>query len=192
MTHPVPDCEFVPQYLTAREADQLWQVFQQELPWRQEQIRLFGRWVWQPRSQVWMGDPDARYRYSGQDFDPTPWHPTMKALAERLSESLGTGFNSVLCNHYEHGQHSMGWHSDNESELGDRPVIASLSLGTGRRFILRRKKDKTNRHEWLLGHGDLFVMRGDTQKVWDHSIPKTAKPVGPRINLTFRRVIVPN
>lgn len=179
----------MPKYLTASEADQLWTVFQRELPWRQEQIRLFGRWVWQPRSQVWMGDSDARYRYSGQDFDPTPWHPAMKALAERLGDDLGTRFNSVLCNHYEHGQHSMGWHSDNESELGSRPIIASITLGAERRFILREKKNKKNRHEWPLGHGDLFVMKGDTQKIWDHSIPKTAKPVGPRINLTFRRVI---
>lgn len=135
-----------------------------------------------------MGDPDARYRYSGTDFIPSPWDPRLSALAKQLSDDFGVPFNSVLCNWYQHGQHSMGWHSDDEPELGKQPVVASVTLGDQRRFILRRRDDHTCRHEYPLGHGHLLVMKGDTQALWEHSIPKTRKPVGPRINLTFRQV----
>lgn len=135
-----------------------------------------------------MGDADARYRYSNTDFVPTPWDEHLLALANQLSDELDVSFNSVLCNWYQHGQHSMGWHSDNESELGKRPVVASITLGAERRFILRRRDDHACRHEYPLGHGHLLVMKGDTQALWEHGVPKTRRPVGQRINLTFRQV----
>ena len=189
MTAFSPDCEFVADYLTAEEADNLLQHCMRKLPWRQEEITLFGRAVAQPRLQVWMGDPDASYRYSNTLFAPEPWDPAVKALAERLAGDCGSAFNSVLCNLYRHGQHGMGWHADDEPELGREPVIASVSLGADRRFVMRprNRKDRT-RHEWLLGHGTLLVMRGRTQQYWLHGIPKTRKPAGPRVNLTFRLI----
>ena len=160
-----------------------------ELPWRQEAITLFGRQQLQPRLQVWMGDPDASYRYSGTEFKPSPWHGAIKSLADCLSDDFGTSFNSVLCNLYQHGQHSMGWHSDDERELGPCPIIASVSLGAPRRFIVRRKQDHKHKYEYALGHGALLVMQGDTQRFWQHGIPKTARSVAPRINLTFRHIL---
>lgn len=136
-----------------------------------------------------MGDPDARYRYSGTDFDPVPWDPRIQRLADQLSRELGVHFNSVLCNWYRDGKDSMGWHSDDEAELGDNPTIGSLSLGSARRFLLRSRASNTRKIEYVLGHGHLLVMKGDTQAVWQHSIPKTQRPVGHRINLTFRQIL---
>ncbi|TGG94945.1 alpha-ketoglutarate-dependent dioxygenase AlkB [Natronospirillum operosum] len=190
MVNSVPDCDFTADYLTATEADNLLAHCLTALPWQQEDILLFGRTVAQPRLQVWMGEPDAVYRYSGTDFVPVPWDAQIRALCTRLARDCGTRFNSVLCNLYQHGQHSMGWHADDEPELGPEPVIASLSLGHARRFVLRpRAKGNPDRHEWSLGHGDLLVMRGQTQQHWLHGIPKTRRAVGPRVNLTFRRLL---
>lgn len=150
---------------------------------------MFGRTLLQPRLQVWMGDANATYRYSGTDFLPAPWDPMIKTLARRLTERCDSPFNSVLCNLYQHGQHGMGWHADDEPELGPEPVIASVSLGEARRFVMRpRDKKDSTRHEWLLGHGALLVMRGSTQRHWLHGIPKTRRLTGPRVNLTFRLI----
>ncbi|MCH8553384.1 MAG: alpha-ketoglutarate-dependent dioxygenase AlkB [Natronospirillum sp.] len=180
-------------YLTVAAADKLFSHCLSCLPWKQEAIRLFGKPVLQPRLQVWMGDAGARYRYSGTWFSPEPWTAELHQLARRLSEQVGAPLNSVLCNRYVDGEHSMGWHADDEPELGPAPVIASVSLGASRRFRLRQRKAWCTGHERRsmgldLGHGDLLVMRGDTQRYWEHSLPKTRKRVGERINLTFRHV----
>jgi len=118
---------------------------------------------------------------------PRPWNQTLlqlKNLCEQVSQSP---FNSVLANLYRNGQDSMGWHQDNETELGLNPIIASLSLGESRKFVLRHLETK-QKHELDLSHGSLLVMAGETQHYWQHSIPKTAKPKGSRINLTFRYI----
>jgi alkylated DNA repair dioxygenase AlkB len=149
---------------------------------------MFGRWVDSPRLSCWMGDPEARYRYSGALFEPEPWHPAIAQLLPRLELACGVRFNSVLLNRYRHGRDSMGWHSDDEPELGPEPVIASLSLGEPRRFLMRMRADHAMKAEWRLAHGDLLVMRGDCQRVAQHALPKMAGVSGERINLTFRRV----
>ena len=136
-----------------------------------------------------MGDPQARYRYSGALFEPEPWHPAIEALLPRLEAACGERFNSVLLNRYRHGGDSMGWHSDDEPELGPAPVIASLSLGAERRFLLRMRADHAVKTEWRLADGDLLVMRGDCQRVAQHALPKMAGVKGERINLTFRWVM---
>jgi alkylated DNA repair dioxygenase AlkB len=150
---------------------------------------MFGRWVDSPRLSCWIGDPDARYRYSGQTFEPHPWPQVLLPLRVRLRKELGIDFNSVLANLYRDGRDAMGWHSDDEPELGAEPVIASVSLGAARRFVLRRRDDHTVRNAFLLEPGSLLVMRGSSQRDWQHALPRTAKPVGPRINLTFRHVV---
>lgn len=175
-------------FLDPWEATRLHHRLAAEVPWTVHRIRMFGRWVDSPRLSCWMGDPGASYRYSGADFDPEPWHPAIAALLPRLESACGARFNSVLLNRYRDGRDSMGWHSDDEPELGPAPVIASLSLGAERRFLLRLKADKTARAEWRLAHGDLLVMRGDCQRVAQHALPKTARVAGERINLTFRWV----
>ncbi len=190
-TGNLPDggVHYLPGWLPALEADGLYRTLQDGVPWEVHRIHLFGRWMDSPRLSCWMGDADAHYRYSGADFVPSPWLPVLLPLRERLQQACQSRFNSVLLNRYRDGRDSMGWHSDDEPELGERPVIASLSLGASRRFLLRRRDDHSHKREFLLGHGDLLVMAGDTQRDWQHALPKTARPLGERINLTFRRVV---
>lgn len=157
--------------------------------WQTHRIRMFGKWVDSPRLSCWIGDPQARYRYSGTTFEPQPWPVALLALRERLQDELGVPFNSVLANQYRDGRDAMGWHSDDEPELGAEPVIASVSLGAARRFVLRRRDDHAVRQVLMLEPGSLLVMRGQSQRDWQHALPRTAKPVGPRINLTFRQVV---
>lgn len=162
-----------------------------EIPWRQESISLFGRTHMQPRLVCWMGDPGCAYRYSGRTWTPRPWHPLVMELRDRVEAATGERFNSVLLNLYRDGNDGMGFHADDEPELGPAPVIASLSLGAERMMHFRHRHDRglPTRRIPLSG-GSLLVMRGDTQANWRHAIARTRKAVGPRINLTFRRIMV--
>ena len=175
-----------PAWLPVREADALFDDVRQTLPWSVHRIRLFGREVDSPRLSAWIGDADAVYRYSGADFTPHPWTAALSGLRLRLQDELGTPFNSVLANLYRDGRDAMGWHSDDEPELGPEPVIASVSLGGVRRFLLKHRQDAALRSALELPHGSLLVMAGKTQRHYRHALPRTAKPVAPRINLTFR------
>jgi alkylated DNA repair dioxygenase AlkB len=129
---------------------------------------------------------DAAYRYSGIANQPQPWPAVLADIRDRLVRELGVEFNSCLANLYRDGSDSMGFHSDDEPGLGDRPTIASVSLGAPRRFVLRRRRTRA-RWTWELGHGDLLVMRDESQSDYAHAVPKTSHPIGPRMNLTFRQ-----
>lgn len=185
---PDADIRHLPGWLQPAEADALLHTLGETVPWDVHRIRMFGRWVDSPRLSCWIGDPQAHYRYSGADFVPQPWPPSLLPLRERLQQACAARFNSVLINRYRDGRDGMGWHSDDEPELAERPVIASLSLGAARRFLLRRRDDHALTAEFLLAHGYLLVMAGDTQRFYQHALPKTARPLGERINLTFRWV----
>lgn len=184
----LPDVQLCRQWLSADVADALLSSLKQALPWERHVIRIFGREVPSPRLSCWVGDADAVYTYSRSRYEPRPWTAELQALRHRLERDTGGVFNSVLANWYRHGDDSMGWHADNEPELGARPLIASMSLGTTRRFLMRRREDHRDRHEWPLQHGDLLLMRGDVQSQWQHAVPKQRGAVGERINLTFRHV----
>lgn len=158
-----------------------------EVPWEQRTVKVFGREVEQPRLVAWFGDADKPYRYSGLLLQPIPWTETLLELRSICEGLAGAAFNSVLANLYRDGQDSVSWHSDDEPELGLRPVIASLSLGEPRRFDLRhRETGETVNVE--LPPGSVLVMSGATQQDWKHQIPKSARVHGTRINLTFRRI----
>ncbi len=176
----------LPGWLAPAQADALQSALATGIPWEIHRIRLFGRWVDSPRLSCWIGDPQARYRYSGVDFVPHPWPAFLVTLRHQLEQAFDARFNSVLLNCYRNGKDSMGWHSDDEPELGAAPLIASLSVGETRRFLLRRRDDHRCKAEYALGHGDLLMMGGDTQRNYQHALPKTASTVGERINLTFR------
>jgi len=182
----------VPFFLPPREADDALNRLWQELEWSQKEIVLFGRRVLQPRLVAWYGDPGAFYRYSGLTLTPFAWHPLLGQLRDRIERVSGDRFNAVLANAYRDGRDSMGWHSDDEPELGDAPVIASLSLGATRRFLLRRRVPGKSKRppsiELSLDHGSLLLMRGDSQKHYQHAVPRTRRPVTLRINLTYRLV----
>jgi len=138
------------------------------------------------RLSSWIGDADAVYTYSRTRFEPRPWTPTLIALRAELADRYGLRFNSVLANLYRDGRDSMGWHSDDEPELGAEPVIASLSFGATRRFRLRSRTTREVALTIGLAHGSLLAMRGATQRLYQHDLPKAPKEEGARINLTFR------
>lgn len=162
-----------------------------ELPLAQEVYRMGGRALRSPRLVSWHGDADAAYAYSGVVHAPAPWTPRLAALRARVEDATGLRFNAVLANLYRDGRDSVGWHADAEPEIGPSPAdrwVASLSFGHPRRFVLRHERTG-ERHELALGNSDLLVMRGTTQSHYRHSVPKTARPVGPRLNLTFRHIV---
>jgi len=185
---PGADLALWPRWLAREEADALLADLHATIPWEVHRIRIYGREVDSPRLSCWIGDPDATYVYSRTRFEPRPWLPSLAGIRDRVEASCGTRFNSVLANLYRDGQDSMGWHSDNEPELGDRPVIASLSLGAERRFRLKPRQGGTrdDMRVITLTHGSLLRMAGDTQRLYVHDLPKTTTTLGPRVNLTFR------
>ena len=189
---PQADLLFDPNFLPESEASTLRAQLTAEVAWEQRAIRMFGRELPQPRLTAWHGDPAARYTYSGLTWEPRPWTPALLDLRQRVAAATGARFNSVLLNYYRDGRDSMGWHADDEPELGPSPVIASLSLGATRRFRLRPIGPKAGALAQPLGldlpNGSLLLMRGPTQHCWQHALPKTARPTGPRLNLTFRWV----
>ncbi|MFO3704928.1 alpha-ketoglutarate-dependent dioxygenase AlkB family protein [Xanthomonas codiaei] len=175
-------------WLDATQADALLQALLAQVRWEVHRIRLFGRVVDSPRLSSWIGDADASYRYSGTQFAPQPWLEVLQPLRARLQAETGHPFNSVLVNRYRSGADAMGWHSDDEPELGAQPLIASVSLGATRRFAFKHRDDAALKQTLALGHGDLLLMGGQTQRHYRHALPRTARPVGERINLTFRQI----
>ncbi len=160
-----------------------------DLPWEQPEIRLFGRWHRIPRLQHWCADEQVLYRYSGRTLPAAPWSGELDWL-RRLTEQLtGLSFNSVLVNLYRDGSDAMGWHADDEAELGPEPWIASWSFGASRDFCLRRKGETTTRHRILLEDSTLLLMAPAIQHHWQHSLPRRQRIHQARLNLTFRRVL---
>ena len=176
------------QFCDEEEAARWFARLREEIPWERHRLRIFGREVDSPRLSRWIGDPDAVYTYSGTRFTPHAWTPALAELREALFVCSGERCNSVLANLYRDGRDSMGWHSDAEPELGAEPVILSLSFGGVRRFRLRHRRDPRLRLELDLPPGSLLRMAGTTQRHYRHDLPKTARPVAARINLTFRTI----
>jgi len=183
------ELRFFKEWLSAAQANQLLHSLNESIRWENHRIRLFGREVDSPRSSSWIGDAGTTYTYSGTRFHPHPWPAALDEIRQRLARELDVPFNSVLANRYRDGRDCMGWHSDNEAALGAQPVIASLSLGAARRFVLKHRQEKDRKLALELPHGSLLVMAGDTQANYRHALPRTARPVGERINLTFRRIL---
>ena len=177
-----------PQAFAADEATSLLRELRTGLNWQQEEILMFGQRRLVPRLVAWHGDSGARYVYSGTEHQPLPWTPTLERIRDRASALTGVAFNAVLLNLYRDGRDGMGWHADNEPELGRNPVIASVSLGAERRFCLRHRRRRDLKLDLPLPHGSLLCMSGATQHHWLHALPKTRRPAGERINLTFRQV----
>ena len=177
----------------------LYQQLLAELPWQSDKVTLFGKTHITTRQIVWMGDtPSAStqalsYTYSGHTRPIEPWHPAVFHVKHMIEQQLQplkicTQFNSCLLNYYPSGEEGMGYHADDEPELGYQPIIASLSLGATRKFVFKHKKTQ-DKVELYLESGQLVVMRGDTQQYWKHSITKTKKVDTGRISLTFRHML---
>lgn len=187
----LPDAHirYRPKWVDAQRADHWLQQLSQQTPWTQPQIKLYGRSIAVPRLVAWYGDTGAAYRYSGLVHDPLPWTPLLTDIRKRVEQEIGEPLNGVLLNFYRNGQDAMGWHSDDEPELGVQPLVVSLNLGATRRFDFRRKGASRIEYSLELEHGSLLVMSGPTQHHWQHQIARTRKVATRRINLTFRQII---
>jgi len=164
----------------------------EETPWRREQVTVWGKTHMQPRLIAWYGDDAQSYSYSGITLSALPWTPALLRMKEKVETLCQSSFNSVLVNYYRDHRDGMGFHSDDEPELGPAPVIASVTIGAARHLVLKHKlrKDLEN-VKILLPSGSVLLMKGATQKNWKHGVPKLTKPCGPRVNLTFRRILDP-
>lgn len=177
-----------PALFTREESGRYLQLLQETISWKQEPVILFGKTIMQPRLTAWYGDEGKAYSYSGITMQPQPWTDALLAIKTRVEAVAGHYFNSALMNFYRNGQDSMGWHRDNESSLGPNPVIGSVSFGAEREFQFRHYMNRSLKRSVLLTHGSALIMAGATQHFWQHAIPKTAKPLGARINITFRKI----
>jgi len=187
---PIVDGElhYWPHAFGADEARELLDTLIRSIDWAQEEIVIFGEAKRVPRLVAWHGDPGAGYTYSGTHHEPRPWTPELATMRARVEALCGRRFNSVLLNRYRDGRDGMGWHADDEPELGRNPVIASVSLGATRRFRLRHRRNRAEPVTLPLTSGSLLCMGGALQHHWLHALPKTATPVGERLNLTFRYI----
>ena len=187
---PVPEVCYLPDFLERQRADALLARALATLDWRCERLTMFGRTVTAPRLVAWYGEAGATYRYSGVVRRAAPWCGEIRALALQIGAALQWRFDYVLANRYRDGSDMLGWHADDERDLGDEPVIAALSVGAERVFRLRpRHGGPSMAHK--LGHGSLLVMWGRSQRDYKHCLPRTSKPVGERISFTFRRIANP-
>ncbi|MDY6805777.1 MAG: alpha-ketoglutarate-dependent dioxygenase AlkB [Cyanobacteriota bacterium] len=175
-------------FFRTEESDRFFSDLYENVKWRQDIIKMFGKEMPLPRLTAWYGDEGQCYTYSGIEQNPEPWTPTLKLIKSKVEEVAKVTFNSVLLNLYRNGKDSVSWHSDDEPELGKNPVIASVSFGATRRFSLKHKISKDRKVNLDLPNGSLLLMKGETQHSWQHQITKTAKTVEPRINLTFRTI----
>lgn len=187
----VPDADIVyyPHFYDLIQSDLLFQKLLTTIPWQQDDIKVYGKVHAQPRLTALFGNNGKSYSYSNIIMQPHSWNTVLLDLKQKVAAVSATEFTTVLLNLYRDGKDSNGWHADNEKELGKNPVIASLSFGAERYFHLQHNKDKNLKLKILLEHGSLLLMKGTTQHFWKHQIPKTAKPIGSRINLTFRTIV---
>jgi len=184
----LPDAEIIyySHFFDKKEADAIFAQLTKDIPWQQDDIRVFGKIHPQPRLTALFGNEGKPYSYSNIKMQPHPWTQLLQKIKSYVESVSNTNFTTVLLNQYRDGKDSNGWHADNEKELGTNPIIASVSFGAERVFQLKHNSISGLKQNILLEHGSLLLMKGTTQHFWKHQIPKTAKPIGSRINLTFR------
>ena len=188
----LPDADVIlyPHFIAEGDAANLLETLYNTVDWRSDKIVIFGKEVSQPRLTAWYSDDGKDYTYSGLTMPSNRWTKELKQLKTQIEQLTHHSFNSLLINLYRNCQDSMGWHSDDEKELGRNPVIASVSLGQERVFKLKhRYKPELPVTSIPLSNGSLLLMKGTTQHYWKHSLPKSAKPMAKRINLTFRWIV---
>ncbi|MFT4831337.1 MAG: alkylated DNA repair dioxygenase AlkB [Psychroserpens sp.] len=186
---PDADIAYYPHFLDPKKADAYFEVFKNTIPWQQDDIRIFGKTHAQPRLTALFGNNGKPYSYSNITMQPHGFTQELLDIKERIEVISKNNFTTCLLNLYRDGKDSNGWHADNEKELGKNPVIASITLGHERFFHLKHRQHKGLKYKLLLEHGSLLLMKGTTQHHWLHQIPKTAKPIPERINLTYRVII---
>lgn len=183
---PDADVAYYPNFFDEKEAGAIFIKLLNMVPWQQFDITVFGKINAQPRLTALYGNAGKPYSYSNIKMEPNPWHLLLQKIKVKIESVAEINFTTVLLNLYRDGKDSNGWHADNEKELGTNPIIASVSFGAERIFQLKHNSDLNLKKSIVLENGSFLLMKGTTQHFWKHQIPKTAKPVGSRINLTFR------
>ena len=186
----LPDAEliYIPNFLNKLNSDFYFELLKSKVDWKQDNITVYGKIYKQPRLTALYAENKTPYSYSNITMYPTPLTPELLKLKQEIEEEANHKFTSVLLNLYRNGNDSNGWHADNEKELGENPIIASLSLGETRVFHFKHRHLNEERHKIRLEHGSLLIMKKAMQHHWLHQIAKTKKVVGERINLTFRSI----
>ena len=187
----IPDAEIIyfPNFISQEESNTLFEELLEKIPWQQDEIMIYGKTHLQPRLTALYGNEGKPYSYSNIVMQPHHWNLSLQRIKLLVENICETNFTTVLLNYYRDGRDSNGWHADDEKALGVNPVIASISLGAERKFQLKHNKDATQKKNIILENGSLLLMKGTTQHYWKHQIPKTTKPIGARINLTFRVIL---
>lgn len=181
--------EYLPGLLSEQYSANLMNQLQTSLLWESDQLIMFGKKVTTRRKVAWVGDPSCSYTYSGVKKSPQAWTSELLSIKAQVEELAQSEFNSCLLNFYHDGDDGMGWHSDHEKELDANSPIVSLSLGARRKFAFRHKEDKTTIPLYL-ENGSALIMRSPTQEFWQHALLKTKTVSLPRINLTFRKILI--
>lgn len=184
----MPDAEVIyyPHFFSRAEADSLFEMLLKTTPWQQDTIKVFGKTYLQPRLTAFFANNNKTYTYSNITMEPHKFQGSLLEIKKKVETEVDKEFTSCLANLYRDGSDSNGWHADDEKSLGKNPIIASVSLGAERKFHFKHKEHKHLKETLILAHGSLLLMQGKTQHYWLHQIPKTKKPIGKRINLTFR------
>lgn len=185
---PDSDVVYFRSLFSPSEADSLFAHLQQQVTWQQEKIKLYGQTHDLPRLTAWYGDPAKTYIYSGITVHSLEWIAPLLEIKRRIESVSDWSFNSALLNRYRNGSDSVSWHADDERELGQDPVIGSVSFGEARPFQMKHKSLDEKR-KIILQHGSYLLMKGSTQHYWLHQIPKSKRALGERINLTFRKIL---
>lgn len=184
------DVKLLQNFIPKDEAKKIFDILSAKIEWKQEEIEVMGKKYYPTRKTAVYGNEGVKYRYSGVTKLSSPWIPELGDLKDKLESTINQKFNFVLCNYYPNGYSSIGYHSDDERDLEEGAIIASVSLGESRDFLLKHKHDSgIETIKVSLHSGSLLTMGGETQKNWKHTIPVRKKVVNPRINLTFRKII---
>ncbi|MFV0415167.1 MAG: alpha-ketoglutarate-dependent dioxygenase AlkB family protein [Chthoniobacterales bacterium] len=174
---------------SAEKAEHYLRIFLDKIPWQHDEAMIFGKHIVTARKVAWFGDAHYDYAYSGRTRTARPWTPELLAIRSEVERLGASHYNSCLLNLYDDGSQGMAWHHDDEKGLGKNSDIASVTFGATRRFDFRHKISK-EKVSLYLPAGSLLIMRGHTQARWQHQVPKSKKITEPRVNLTFRRMIV--
>lgn len=177
---------YYPDFFSMEESDLYFQHLLNDVPWKQEPIVIFGKQIMQPRLTAFYGDLGKDYGYSGIRMASHFWTPELSEIKQKIEKVSGVAFSGALLNYYRDGNDSMGWHRDNEKELGKRRVIGSVSFGASRIFQFRAYATKKSLQSLRLAHGSFILMRGESQQCWEHRVPKEPKVNSGRVNITFR------
>lgn len=183
------ECLYFGQIFSQEQANSYMQFLLKEIPWQHDEAKIYGKHIVTARKVAWFGDAHYNYTYSGRTRTARVWTPELLAIKTEVERIGGSYYNSCLLNLYADGTQGMSWHHDDEKGLGHNSDIASVSFGVTRRFDLRHKTTK-EKVSINLQPGSLLIMRGSTQACWQHQLAKTTKILQPRINLTFRRMLI--